>query len=119
MAVTKMDKKEYIQIEFDRQWKGVVKDYPLIASIFMTPDIESKKVVKEFLSTTNLDYENMLYTPFLNMGTATQIAAHLSDCINNLKKGLGRSKGNYEEGQAAMDRFSQCWTGKIDKEKVR
>ncbi len=110
-----MDKKEYIQIEFDRQWKGVVKDYPLIASIFMTPDKESKKLVKEFLSTVNLhDYMERLYTPFLVMETATRISVHLSGCINNLKKELGRSE-NYQEGQAAMDRFSACWQGKSDK----
>lgn len=119
MTGTKMDKKKYIQIEFDRQWKGVVQDYSLIASIFMTPDKESKKLVKAFVSTVNLhDYMERLYTPFIDMGTATQISVRLSDCINNLQKGLGRAE-TYEEGQAAMDRFSACWQGKIDKEKVR
>lgn len=110
MIETKKNEKEYIQIEFDRQWKGVVKDYPLIASIFMTPDKESKKVVKGFLSAVNLrDYMERLSMPFLNMGTAAKTSIHLSNCINNLKKELRRAQ-NYSEGQAAMDRFSQCWS---------
>jgi len=114
MTETKIVNKEYIQIEFDRQWKGVVKDYPLIASIFMTPDKKSKKVVKAFLSAVNLqDYVARLSGPFRNLGTAAKIATHLSNCINNLKKGLGMAQ-DYSEGKATMDQFSQCWTGKID-----
>jgi len=42
MTESKLDYEEFVQIEFGLQWKGVIKDYPLITSIFMTPDKESQ-----------------------------------------------------------------------------
>ena len=99
------------QAEFQRQYKAVKEQYPLVALAFEMQQaslIEVSNQESTFGGSTAITASEPI-TIFTGTGLVVNREAiiELQLCFDGLWRDLGRSK-TYEEGLGAFDRFNRC-----------
>lgn len=103
------------EAEIDRQWKGVVRDYPLIAAAVMVRNRKLARTVADRLQGASLKWVSVL------RGTITERVAELvnqptamiaegrriADCFRRFEIDVGSAQ-NDSEAMAAGERLSAC-----------
>jgi len=113
MKEDKIIKKKAVKAEFNRQWEGVVKNYPLIAAAFLMREKKYAKTILKQLSSDNLDWVSILQPMEISDAVKMHIM-RLSTCLRNLEIDLGSGLVDVAD---TFDRFGRFWRG--EREELR
>lgn len=110
----KVDRKKFAKIvrtEFDRQWREVVRNYPLVAIAFVMQKKEFAKIVREWLP--QIQDLGSLFTPKIDERVAIKVSMRLKTCFRNFERAIG---GAQTDGEArdAFEGLSKCLSRKPD-----
>jgi hypothetical protein len=111
MKVDKRKFKKVVKTEFDRQWREVVKNYPLVAAAFVMRKKEFARVVRERLP--NIQELGSLFNPWIDERVAIRISVRLAACFRNFERAIGEAQ-NDGEARDAFEGLSQCLSRKSD-----
>jgi hypothetical protein len=103
--------KKVVKAEFDRQWREVIKNYPLVTMGFVMQKKELAKIVQG-----RLPYIQELGSrvkPEVDDRVATQVSMRLAGCFRNFERAIGSAQ-NDGEARDAFEGLSQCLSGKPD-----
>jgi len=110
----KVDKRKFgrvLKTEFDRQWRKVVKNYPLVAIAFVIQKKEFARTVRERLP--HIQELGSLLNPGIDERVAIRVSMRLAACFRNFERAIGGAQ-NDGEARDAFEGLSQCLSRKPD-----
>ena len=110
----KVDKRKFekvVKTEFDRQWREVVKNYPLVATAFVMQKREFARAVRERLP--HIQELDSLLNPEIDERVAIRVSIRLAACFRNFERAIGGAQ-NDSEARDAFEGLSKCLSRKPD-----
>jgi len=103
--------KKVVKAEFDRQWREVLKNYPLVATAFLIQKKEFTRTVRERLP--HIQELDPLFNPKIDERVAIQVSMRLTKCFRNFERAIGRAQTD-GEARDAFEGLSKCLSRKPD-----
>jgi hypothetical protein len=103
--------KRVVKTEFDRQWREVIKNCPLVATAFVMRKKEFARAVRERLP--HIQELGPLLNQQIDERVATQVSVRLAACFRNFERTIGSTQ-NDGEARDAFEGLSQCLSRKSD-----
>jgi hypothetical protein len=111
MKVDRRKFKKVVKTDFDRQWREVLKNYPLVATAFVIQKREFARAVRERLP--YIQKLGSLLNPEIDERVAIRVSIRLAACFRNFERAIGRAQ-NDGEAREAFEGLSQCLSRKRD-----
>jgi hypothetical protein len=110
----KVDRKKFAKIvrtEFDRQWREMVRNYPLVATAFIMQKKEFARIVQERLP--HIQEVGPIFVPTIDERVAIKVSMRLKTCFRNFEIAIGSAQTD-SEAKSAFEGLSQCLSRKPD-----
>ena len=101
--------KKVVKTEFDRQWRQVVKNHPLVAAAFIMQKKEFVRTVREQLP--QIQGLGPLLNPEIEERVAIRVLTRVTTCFRNFERTIGRAQTDGEASDAFKG-LSQCLSQK-------
>jgi hypothetical protein len=103
--------KKVVKAEFDRQWREVLKNYPLVATAFIMQKKEFARTVRERLP--HVQELGSTFNPKIDERVAIKVSMRLAKCFRNFERAIGSAQTD-GEARDAFEGLSQCLSRKPD-----
>ena len=103
--------KKVVKAEFDRQWREVIKNYPLVATAYIMQKKKYVGIAREQLP--RVQGLGPLLNQEIEERVAIRVLLRLTTCFRNFERAIGRAQTDGEANDAFVG-LGQCLRHKPD-----